>query len=125
MLKRQLQPQLDRARTSRTYGGVGRGDVRRRASATDLRTGSRAPSEVTRSLESEIGAEVRKLRKELDLTVAELGTAAGISTGMLSKTWSRTASSTRGRKKPAIAVLCAAARGSACGENLPRCPAMY
>jgi transcriptional regulator with XRE-family HTH domain len=58
---------------------------RRRASATDLRTGSRAPSEVTRSLESEIGAEVRKLRKELDLTVAELGTAAGISTGMLSK----------------------------------------
>jgi transcriptional regulator with XRE-family HTH domain len=54
-------------------------------SATDLRTGSDAPSEVTRSLESEIGAEVRKLRKELDLTVAELGAAAGISTGMLSK----------------------------------------
>jgi transcriptional regulator with XRE-family HTH domain len=58
---------------------------RRSASAADLRTGSHAPSEVARSLETEIGAEVRKLRKELDLTVAELGTAAGISTGMLSK----------------------------------------
>lgn len=50
-----------------------------------LRTGSQAPQETPRSLESEIGAEVRKLRKELDLTVAGLGTAAGISTGMLSK----------------------------------------
>ena len=53
--------------------------------ANDLRTGSRAPNEVIRSLESEIGTEVRKLRKELDLTVAELGAAANISTGMLSK----------------------------------------
>lgn len=58
---------------------------RQSLSGTDLRTGSHAPSEVTRSLESEIGAEVRKLRKELDLTVAELSAAAGISTGMLSK----------------------------------------
>jgi transcriptional regulator with XRE-family HTH domain len=58
---------------------------RRSASATDLRTGSHAPSEVTRPLESAIGAEVRRLRKDLDLTVAELGAAAGISTGMLSK----------------------------------------
>jgi transcriptional regulator with XRE-family HTH domain len=54
---------------------------RQRSAGTDLRTGSQAP----RSLESEIGAEVRRLRKELDLTVAELGAAAGISTGMLSK----------------------------------------
>jgi transcriptional regulator with XRE-family HTH domain len=58
---------------------------RRSASATDLRTGSHAPSAVTRSLESAIGAEVRRLRKDLDLTVAGLGLAAGISTGMLSK----------------------------------------
>jgi len=58
---------------------------RRSASATDLRTGSHAPSEVARPLESAIGAEVRRLRKDLDLTVAELGAAAGISTGMLSK----------------------------------------
>ena len=60
--------------------------VRRRGSlGTDLLTGSHAPRETPRSLESEIGAEVRKLRKELDLTVAELAAAAGISTGMLSK----------------------------------------
>ena len=58
---------------------------RRGSSGTDLHTGSHAPHEVTRSLESGIGAEVRKLRKDLDLTVAELGAAAGISTGMLSK----------------------------------------
>jgi len=52
----------------------------------DLRTGSSAPAELPgRSLESEIGSEVRKLRKSLDLTVAELGLAAGISSGMLSK----------------------------------------
>jgi transcriptional regulator with XRE-family HTH domain len=59
--------------------------VRSQRPAVDLRTGSRAPREVTRSLEAEIGAEVRKLRKDLDLTVSELGAAAGISTGMLSK----------------------------------------
>jgi transcriptional regulator with XRE-family HTH domain len=58
---------------------------RRGSSANDLRTGSRAPREIVRSLELEIGVEVRKLRKDLDLTVAELGVAAGISTGMLSK----------------------------------------
>jgi transcriptional regulator with XRE-family HTH domain len=52
----------------------------------DLRTGSSAPAELPRrSLEEQIGAEVRRLRKSLDLTVAELGTAAGISAGMLSK----------------------------------------
>lgn len=57
----------------------------RRTQPNDLRTGSRAPNEITRSLESGIGAQVRKLRKDLDLTVAELSAAAGISTGMLSK----------------------------------------
>jgi transcriptional regulator with XRE-family HTH domain len=52
----------------------------------DLRTGSLAPVDVVnRTLEEGIGAEVRRLRKSLDLTVAELGTAAGISAGMLSK----------------------------------------
>jgi transcriptional regulator with XRE-family HTH domain len=58
----------------------GRGD------AADLRTGSLAPNELTPpTLEASIGAEVRRLRKSLDLTVAELGLAAGISGGMLSK----------------------------------------
>jgi len=51
-----------------------------------LRTGSLAPAEdVPRSLEVAIGAEVRRLRKSLDLTVAELGAAAGFSASMLSK----------------------------------------
>lgn len=36
-------------------------------------------------MEAGIGAQVRRLRKDLDLTVAELGSSAGISTGMLSK----------------------------------------
>lgn len=51
-----------------------------------LATGSLAPAEPrAQSIEEEIGAEVRRLRKGLDLTVAELGAAAGISGGMLSK----------------------------------------
>jgi len=53
---------------------------------TTLRTGSLAPPEDTpRSLEVAIGAEVRRLRKSLDLTVAELGAAAGVSASMMSK----------------------------------------
>ena len=50
-----------------------------------LLTGSSAPKEAAATLESEIGAEVRRLRKSFDLTVSELGVASGISTGMLSK----------------------------------------
>ena len=66
-------------------------DVRRRKAAVvqakeaSLLTGSSAPKEATPTLESEIGAEVRRLRKSFDLTVSELGVASGISTGMLSK----------------------------------------
>lgn len=53
---------------------------------TDLRTGSAAPSELSaRPLEASIGFQVRRLRKSIDLTVTELGAAAGISAGMLSK----------------------------------------
>jgi transcriptional regulator with XRE-family HTH domain len=51
----------------------------------ELLTGSLAPNEIPRTLEAGIGAEIRRLRKEFDLTVAELGIAAGISAGMLSK----------------------------------------
>src|SRR5258708_13019398 len=50
-----------------------------------LLTGSSAPKDAAPTLESEIGAEVRRLRKSFDLTVSELGVASGISTGMLSK----------------------------------------
>jgi transcriptional regulator with XRE-family HTH domain len=60
---------------------------RRRVEAgTELRTGSEAPSELSgRTLLSSIGFQVRRLRKSIDLTVAELGAAASISPGMLSK----------------------------------------
>jgi transcriptional regulator with XRE-family HTH domain len=72
--------------------------------AGDLLTGSLAPSEPPRrSLEMEIGSEVRKLRKSLDLTVAELGVAAGISAGMLSKI-------ENGAISPSLATLHAVAR---------------
>jgi len=63
--------------------------TRRQAQAdadTGLRTGSAAPRELSaRPLEASIGFEVRRLRKSIDLTVADLGAAAGISAGMLSK----------------------------------------
>jgi transcriptional regulator with XRE-family HTH domain len=53
---------------------------------SDLRTGSLAPSLLSpRSVEERIGIEIRRLRKSLDLTVAELGAAANLSIGMLSK----------------------------------------
>jgi transcriptional regulator with XRE-family HTH domain len=53
---------------------------------TSFRTGSTAPSELSvRPLEASIGFEVRRMRKSIYLTVAELGAAAGISAGMLSK----------------------------------------
>jgi transcriptional regulator with XRE-family HTH domain len=48
-------------------------------------TGSGAPAAVARTLEQAIGAQIRLYRKINGLTVAELATAAGVSTGMLSK----------------------------------------
>ena len=75
----------------------------KRGRIDDLTTGSKAPGFVPRTLESGIGAEVRKLRKGLDLTVAELGVAASISSGMLSKIENGTIS-------PSLATLDALAR---------------
>ena len=59
--------------------------VRTEALESELRTGSAAPEAAPSSIEASIGSEVRRLRKSLDLTVAGLAAAAGISTGMLSK----------------------------------------
>jgi transcriptional regulator with XRE-family HTH domain len=70
---------------------------------TELLTGSLAPKDVTPTLESEIGAEVRRLRKELELTVSELGAAAGISAGMMSKI-------ENGSISPSLATLSALAK---------------
>jgi transcriptional regulator with XRE-family HTH domain len=61
----------------------GRSTTRRKG---ELATGSLAPTDLRpRSVEEEIGIAVRRLRKGHDLTVSELGAAAGISAGMLSK----------------------------------------
>ncbi|MDD3445787.1 MAG: XRE family transcriptional regulator [Zavarzinia sp.] len=48
-------------------------------------TGSGAPAVAQHTLEQALGIQIRHLRRQLDLTVAHLATAAGISTGMLSK----------------------------------------
>jgi transcriptional regulator with XRE-family HTH domain len=83
-----------RHRTRRTDG----------SKVSELRTGSLAPVELPpRTLEAGIGTEVRRLRKSLDLTVAELGAAADISAGMLSKIENGTIS-------PSLATLDALAR---------------
>ena len=52
---------------------------------TDLATASSAPQESARTLERALGHQVRILRRERDLTAAELGQAAGISLAMVSK----------------------------------------
>jgi transcriptional regulator with XRE-family HTH domain len=81
-------------------------DASQRDSNIDLRTGSSAPSEdFPRSLEVGIGAEVRRLRKSLDLTVAELGAAAGVSAGMLSKIENGAISPSLGTLKSLAATL--------------------
>jgi transcriptional regulator with XRE-family HTH domain len=52
---------------------------------TDLATGSTAPRTEHRNLERALGAHVRRLRRQKDLSIADLSAAAGISSGMLSK----------------------------------------
>ena len=59
--------------------------LRPRAPEPELRTGSAAPEAAPSSIEASIGAEVRRLRKSLDLTVAGLAATSGMSAGMLSK----------------------------------------
>ncbi len=48
-------------------------------------TGSGAPSNDPRALEKALGTRVKQLRRQQDLSVADLANAAGLSTGMLSK----------------------------------------
>jgi transcriptional regulator with XRE-family HTH domain len=72
----------------------------------ELRTGSLAPTDdFPRSLEVGIGAEVRRLRKSLDLTVSELGAAAGFSASMLSKIENGTISPSLATLKSLAATL--------------------
>jgi transcriptional regulator with XRE-family HTH domain len=51
----------------------------------EILTGSNAPQPAKRSLERAIGAQVREIRRNTDLSIADLAVAAGISPGMLSK----------------------------------------
>jgi transcriptional regulator with XRE-family HTH domain len=50
-----------------------------------LATGSSAPAAPERNLERALGNQIRMLRRQQDLSVADLASAAGISNGMLSK----------------------------------------
>ena len=50
-----------------------------------LNTASNAPTEEKRTLERALGHQIRMLRRERDLSVSDLGAAAGISPGMISK----------------------------------------
>ena len=49
------------------------------------RTGSSAPQAPERNLERALGHQIRTIRRQQDLSVADLASAAGISNGMLSK----------------------------------------
>lgn len=52
----------------------------------DLATGSNAPAaEAPRTLEKALGIQIRTMRREQELSAAELAAAAGISIGMMSK----------------------------------------
>lgn len=51
----------------------------------DLATGSAAPGVADRSLEKALGNQIRTIRRQHDLSVTDLASAAGISNGMLSK----------------------------------------
>jgi len=53
--------------------------------AEDIRTGSSAPRPPERDLERALGNQIRTLRRQHDLSVSDLASAAGISNGMLSK----------------------------------------
>lgn len=55
------------------------------APAEEYRTGSGAPDTAGRTLEQALGIQIRGIRRQLDLTVSDLASAAGISVGMMSK----------------------------------------
>lgn len=55
------------------------------AQAADIATVSSAPPESPRTLERALGHQVRRLRRERDLSVSDLAAASGLSLGMVSK----------------------------------------
>ena len=55
------------------------------AGGSEITTGSNAPTQAPRTLERALGGQIRNLRRQHDLSVADMAAAAGISTGMMSK----------------------------------------
>jgi len=55
------------------------------AQTVEADTGSAAPTQQKRSLERALGNQVRSIRRQQDLSIADLANAAGLSSGMMSK----------------------------------------
>ncbi len=66
-------------------GGKARPGVAKQGAGGGPSSGSAAPAESERSLERALGHQIRALRRQHELSVADLAGAAGISNGMLSK----------------------------------------
>src|SRR6516164_2049909 len=97
-------PQRSGAKNSEHATSHAARESRRKPPDEELLTGSLAPADKrTLSIEEEIGAQVRRFRRSMDLTVAQLGANAGISAGMLSKIENGTIS-------PSLSTLCALAK---------------
>lgn len=60
-------------------------DAENGAAEAAFPTGSGAPREAGRLLERALGQQIRHLRRQSDLAIGDLASAAGVSTGMLSK----------------------------------------
>ena len=83
-----MSAKMDLRRPARPKGGKARSPKPKITEANDgeLKTGSLAPQPAASlSIAAAIGAQVRTLRRKLDLTGAELADQAGLSAGMLSK----------------------------------------
>jgi transcriptional regulator with XRE-family HTH domain len=97
-------PQRSGAKNSEQATNHAARELHRKPAEEELLTGSLAPADKrTLSIEEEIGAQVRRFRRSMDLTVAQLGMNAGISAGMLSKIENGTIS-------PSLSTLCALAK---------------
>ena len=97
-------PQRSGAKNSEQATNHAARELHRKPADEELLTGSLAPADKrTLSIEEEIGAQVRRFRRSMDLTVAQLGMNAGISAGMLSKIENGTIS-------PSLSAICGRVR---------------
>jgi transcriptional regulator with XRE-family HTH domain len=77
MVRRPIKKAKRKSKTDKT--------AKVKLTADEYVTGSGAPAPPSRTLEEALGVQIRNLRRQLDLTVADLAGAAQISVGMLSK----------------------------------------